>query len=1022
MIGLFRKIWVVLLCNTLLLSAVYGQHNYNISHYNSKNGLPQNDITSMVVDSLGFVWTIGDLGVVRFDGRYFKEYNISNNTDFVGIYFISFFQTATNEVLAADIYGSLFTLQNGKIVPIKKGDIDAINYIESNGVLPSSDFYLKYTNPLFRVAKDSTWDYPPLTIFAQSKNDYLIKTQNGMAVYKNNSFFSTIKLDGYNPKHFFCLGATVYFIDADKTVYYFDVNTLAILPCSTNLYELLNLNGSALNELKVFNDYANQSVYLISGYKLYKITTANLPHILNLNYLTDSLPHNTNITNIAYSKQHEFLALSTSTNGIYIFKEKKFITLTNATSKSGATNGYYSQAEVDSATLLTDWQLDFTINGSQPAKYPIERNNEENILKDTHGNFFYSKGDSLIKYNPIKNSFKLISYLKDNRAVTFHQQGDSIIVGCLKTLAYIKNDSLITIVTLGTKQSNINPYSAFYESENRLWFTTIKGAYCYNTQTKLIDTIRPLYKKMVHNVMVHDSFILLGTYGGGYYFYKEGKVVQMPMDKNNYLQSVHAFVFDKNGFVWMTTNRGIFKTKFEQLISYFNDTTTKVNFYYYNETDGLSNTEFNGGCPSAALRLKNGYVSLTTMDGLVWYKPDEFKDDFTQSPIFIDGVYVDNKKTLNLKNLNSKIENIRFEISSPYWGNPDNEIIEYNLDGYSRQWKTLNAQQNNIEFSNLHSGNYTLKLRKKFGFADKDYVTQSVSFSIEKKFYETIWFQLIMVLLLITLVAAIARVYAASIARQNKNLELKVQQRTLELEHANEQLHNSIDVKDKLISIVSHDIVTPLRFISLVARKSIGNATDIDKEVIYNSMVDIKNASEKLHGNAQNILNWIKHHNNRFQVAITHVAISSLADDVATTLAELAKEKGSQIVNEISHDDIIKTDKNILGIILNNLISNAIKFTNNGTITLHAFEQNNTYNIVVKDNGFGIKPEKLVHIQNIINKQNISAIVGVHGDGNNGLGYLIITELILLINGKITIESTPEVGTSVTLILPMQLI
>lgn len=1020
MIGLFRKLWVVLLVNTLLIGAVFGQNNYNISHYNSKNGLPQNDINSMVVDSFGYVWTISDLGVVRFDGLNFKEFNISNINDFIGTYFISFYQTATHELLAADIYGSLFSIQNGKIVSIKKGDIDALNYIETNGVLPSSDFYIKYTTPFFRTAKDSAWTYAPLTIFPQSKTDYLIKTLSGIAVYKNNSFITTIQLNGYNPKHFFCLGPTVYFIDADKSVYYFDLDKLTILRCSANLHELTRLPDSTLNELKVFNDYTNKTAYLISEFKLFKFSATNVPNILTTNYLTDSLPRNTNITSISYSKQHQFLALSTNTNGIYIFKEKQFVTLTNATSKSGATNGYYSQAEVDSNTLLTDWQLDFTINGSQPAKYPIKRNNEENILKDKQGNFFYSKGDSLLKYSPAKNSFKLIAYLNGNRAVTFYQQGDSIIVGCLKTLAYIKNDTLITIVTLGTKQSNINPYSAFYESENRLWFTTIKGAYCYNTQSKLIDTIRPLYKKMVHNVVLHDAFILLGTYGGGYYFYKQGKTVQMPMDKNNYLQSVHAFVFDKNGFVWMTTNRGIFKTKFEQLTNYFNDTTTKVNFYYYNETDGLSNSEFNGGCPSAALKLKNGYVSLTTMEGLVWYKPDSFIDDFTQSPIFIDGVYIDNRKTVNLKNLNAKIENIRFEISSPYWGNPDNEIIEYNLDGYSRQWKTLSSQQNNIEFSNLRSGNYTLKLRKKFGFADKDYVTQSISFSIEKKFYETIWFQILALFLIIGLVAAIARLYAANIASKNKNLELKVQQRTNELEVANEQLHNAINVKDKLISIVSHDIVTPLRFISLVARKSLGNAADIDKEIIYNSMVDIKNASEKLHGNAQNILNWIKQHNNRFKVTITHVAISSLADEVATTLTELAKEKETQIINEISHDDIIKTDKNILGIILNNLISNAIKFTKNGTITLMAFEQNNTYCIKVKDTGFGIKPEKLEHIQSIIDKQNINAVVGIHGDGNNGLGYLIITELIELINGKINIQSTPDAGTTITLVLPLQ--
>lgn len=1019
MIGICRKSVVLLLLSVLLLKSVCGQNNHTILHYNSKNGLPQNDLTSMAIDSLGFVWTISDLGVVRFDGRNFKEFNTSNCPDFAGNYFYSFFQTATHELLATDIYGSLFTIQNGKINCLKKGDIDAINYIEINGVLPSSDFYKKYTTPLWRVAKDSTWEYPPLKIFSQSKTDFVIQSKAGLEIYQNNKAKHTIKLDGYTPKWFFCLGHNVYFANADLRLYYFDLKQFSVVPCTSNLAELLGLNLLSVNDIKLFNDFENNVAYLVSGYKLFRIFSSNLPNILSIKTVTDSLPRNTNVTNIAYSNQHQFLAISTSTNGIYIFKENKFKTLTHTVTQSGTSNGYYSQAEIDSNTLLTDWGLNFTINGAQKGKYPIIRNNEENIIKDKHGNFYYSNGDSLLKFDPNKNSVKLIAYSKNNRAVSYHEEGDSIIIGNLKTLAYIKNDSLITIADLSTPQSNINPYNAFFEKKNRLWFTNIKGAYVYDLQTKIIDTIKPLYKKMVHNVLLYRDFIFIGTYGGGYYLYKEGKIVQMPVDRDNLLLNVHAFVIDSSGYIWMTTNRGIFKTKYDQLVHYFNDTTFKVDFLYYDEKDGIRNTEFNGGCPTSALRLKNGFVSLATMEGLVWYRPETFIDDYSKSKIFIDAVYLDDIKATSLKSINSNVENIRFEVSSPFWGNPDNLLIEYKLNGYSRQWKTLNSKQNYIEFTNLHSGNYTLELRKKVGFNTDDYVTQSISFYIEKKFYETIWFLILVILFFMVLIGAIARLYAANIERKNKNLERKVHERTQELKLANEQLQSSINVKDKLISIVSHDIVTPLRFISLVARRTISVSNEVEKETIYNSMVDIKNASEKLYGNAQNILNWIKHHNNRFTVTITHVAISSLVDDVSTSLTELANEKGNQILNEISHDDIIKSDKNILSIILNNLVSNAIKFTVNGTITLSAYQQNEHYFILVTDTGSGIKADKLERIQNIIDKQNIKAIVGEHGDGNNGLGYLIITELIDLIKGKITVTSTPDIGTTIKLTIPV---
>lgn len=434
----------------------------------------------------------------------------------------------------------------------------------------------------------------PSKIFSQSKTDYVIKSKTGLEVYQNDKAKHTFKLDGYTPKQFFCLGHNVYFVNADLRLYYFDLKQYSILPCTSNIKELLGLNIVSVNDIKLFNDFENNATYLVSGYKLFRFSSSNLPNILSLKKVTDSFPRNTNITNIAYSNQHQFLAISTSTNGIYIFKENKFKTLTHTVTQSGTSNGYYSQAEIDSNTLLTDWGLNFTINGAQQSKYPIKRNNEENIIKDKHGNFYYSNGDSLLKFDPIKNTVKFIAYSKNNRAVSFHEEGDSIIIGNLKTLAYLKNDSLISIADLSTPQSNINPFNAFFEKKNRLWFTNIKGAYIYNADTKTIDTIKPLYKKMVHNVLLYDDFILLGTYGGGYYFYKNGKIVQMPIDKENLLLNVHAFVIDSSGYVWMTTNRGIFKTMYDQLVHYLHDTTYKVDFLYYDEKDGIRNTEFNG--------------------------------------------------------------------------------------------------------------------------------------------------------------------------------------------------------------------------------------------------------------------------------------------------------------------------------------------------------------------------------------------------------------------------------------------
>jgi len=78
--------------------------------------------------------------------------------------------------------------------------------------------------------------------------------------------------------------------------------------------------------------------------------------------------------------------------------------------------------------------------------------------------------------------------------------------------------------------------------------------------------------------------------------YKNGKTVKVPNGRFEALKQVHNFVLDSLGYLWMATNNGVFKTKFEELVRYFNDTTYQISYFHYSEEDGIINPEFNGGC------------------------------------------------------------------------------------------------------------------------------------------------------------------------------------------------------------------------------------------------------------------------------------------------------------------------------------------------------------------------------------------------------------------------------------------
>ena len=414
-------------------------------------------------------------------------------------------------------------------------------------------------------------------------------------------------------------------------------------------------------------------------------------------------------------------------------------------------------------------------------------------------------------------------------------------------------------------------------------------------------------------------------------------------------------------------------------------------------------------------------VNFELPDGLVWFNPTKVIDATLLKPLMIDAVFFDNVPISieNFKVIPSNIQTIRFDFVTSFWGNSDNLILEYRLDGYNKKWLTVRNSQQSIEFSNLQSGQYTLQIRKHAGFGNANFIEAKLPFYVEKQFYEQVWFLFLCALLGVSFTIMVARLYADNIKKRNIVLEHNVQQRTLELSKANQELHHSVTVKDKLITIISHDIVTPLKFITMVARTGGDKNSTLDKEKIQNALFDIKNTSEKLHDNAQNILNWIKYQNKRIVTSKNSVAIGALAEEIAELFKEIAASKGTKIENNISHDDIIKTDKNIISIILHNLVSNAAKFTRNGSILIYTTQDTKNYKISIEDSGNGINAVQLQRIKSILKKEQIQNVNLTSGENGNGLGYVIISELIELLKGSISIESTLEKGTKVTVELPV---
>ena len=480
----------------------------------------------------------------------------------------------------------------------------------------------------------------------------------------------------------------------------------------------------------------------------------------------------------------------------------------------------------------------------------------------------------------------------------------------------------------------------------------------------------------------------------------------------------------------MSTNNGLVRSPFDRILNYSSKTAAIIPYTYFGEDEGIINPEFNGGCSPPYIALSNGYVSYPTMDGLVWFRPESVQTNLPDNKVFVDDIQIDGvtfKFSEQLK-VPAYHDSIVFNLSTPYYGNPDNLYLQYQLEGFNKDWVTLNGRELVIRFNNLPSGSYNLKIRNLLDRRSIAAPELSITLNVEKMFFETTWFRVLAVLVISIVLFIMIKLNNARIIRKNQDLEEKIHERTQELQQANVKLKDnlqiledqekvlkeSIRLKDRLISVISHDIITPLKFISMVSRHSKRNAAN-EPGVYAETMKDIEFASDKLYNNASNILNWIKVQNHNITPVKNLIALYDLIVECTEPIQGMAEIKNLKLVNEVPEEMIIRSDRNILSIILYNLLTNAVKYTENGVIRLSSRNDHNHCFIEISDSGIGMTPKTINYIQNILDGKTNEEKPEDDDDFGNRLGYYIIADLLKYIDGNISISSVHGEGTTITL-------
>ncbi|HSI89506.1 MAG TPA: ATP-binding protein [Adhaeribacter sp.] len=241
-----------------------------------------------------------------------------------------------------------------------------------------------------------------------------------------------------------------------------------------------------------------------------------------------------------------------------------------------------------------------------------------------------------------------------------------------------------------------------------------------------------------------------------------------------------------------------------------------------------------------------------------------------------------------------------------------------------------------------------------------------------------------------------------------------------EINRLNEKLQQHNNYKDKLLSVIAHDLVNLIFNNALVMRSIIRNGHTLSKEEILKRVEKTKDNNKSIQDLLQNLLMWALAQFNAVSFNPANLQLESELLKVTENLHLQAFNKGIELKLDIPENYLIKADANMLQTILRNLISNAIKFTDGAkTITISATKKGKKVFLAVTDQGTGMKPARIRQILGGNQEESCDPAFGTNGEKGSGLGLQLCKDFIKQHGGKLQIKSRLGRGSTFSFSVPV---
>ncbi len=969
----------ILLCALFVSNIVFAQFD-RLHNYNVKDGLSSSEMYGVMQDAQGYIWSIGDMGVSRFNGYEFKNFSSENGMPDNSVFGI--YQDVKNRIWFRSLSGKLSYFENDKINTIECNDtlekifnrifITSI-YIDTADTIwlgSTSNFIVKIL-PGWKKSDIRKVEVPEGKYFINFKQQGLIFGGNNperLLITEYNT--SLKKINAVDPDMIGeeVVGYRFFLIQLANGHYVASLNNKIITFQSSKIINQREEKAIIIYMLESKNENIIAGTY--DGVFIYSNEELG-------DYKTIPQLRNKIITGLCIDKE-DGLWITSEGHGLYYIPHRNFSYYTpqNGISESkisciGTNNSKVVIGHLDgtASLLYNDYVLRTSVtsdakNFAQTSRLTSVSNYENKTIVTTMQSIYYLENSKL----------KNIPEFINKSAKKFIRSNDGNILA-LHYGRIVKYDPKNAFRIVYSKDLGLRTDNLFEDSHGKLWISAANGVYTYyNKVLEYLGEANKLFAiRAVDICETKNHEIWVATRGGGVIVKKGEEVIQITEEKGLAGNMCRSLFSDSNA-VWVGTNKGLSKITYNPSGNY------EIENYY--EKNGLLTNEVNN------IIKHNNKLWLAHNNGISIFNPANIKSNTYPPPVYILQTFVNDSlcSEQELKNLSYDKNYLTINYIGLSYKNAGHIEYKYKILGIDSNW--IHTTYTTVKYQTIPPGSYRFMVCAKNNDGYWSKTPATVSFTILPAWWQTFKFKIIVTLSWILVILLLFKLRLSIIRkREQEKAAFKNKIAETELKALRSQMNphfifNAINSVQYFIT--NNDPVSSQKYLAKFAK--------LIRYVVDNS----KPGTIPLNTELEAINLYLELESLRFENRFTYsVVVDETVDVENTQIPSMIIQP--YVENSIWHGLMHKKEKGSIEIILE--------------------KKDSVLKCIIRDNGIGREQSKEINLANnktlkkSIGMANTKERLDIINQMNNGGVSVIVTDILDSDNNV--------VGTCVELNIPM---